>query len=191
MTGSHGLIGSALDPRLRADGHRVVRLVRGEPEGCRRRALGSRPQAPSTPPGLEGVDAVVHLAGAGHRRQEVDARAQAADPREPHAGHRPPRPHAGRAHAPARSAGLGLGGGVLRQPRRRGAHRGCAPGRRLPRPGRAWPGRPRPRRPARPGSGWSPSAPVSCSPPTAGRSSACSCPSSSVWAVGSAPGSST
>ena len=33
VTGAHGLIVSALLPRLRADGHRVVRLVRGEPEG--------------------------------------------------------------------------------------------------------------------------------------------------------------
>ncbi len=64
LTGSHGLIGSALAPALTAQGHRIVRLVR----------------VPSTPsPGdaawdpatgqiadrapLEGVDAVIHLAG--------------------------------------------------------------------------------------------------------------------------------
>ncbi len=29
LTGSHGLIGSALTPALAADGHRVIRLVRG------------------------------------------------------------------------------------------------------------------------------------------------------------------
>jgi uncharacterized protein (TIGR01777 family) len=64
VTGAHGLIGTALIPRLRADGHRVVRLVRGEPEGADDvrwdPAAGTIDAA-----GLEGVDAVVHLAGAG------------------------------------------------------------------------------------------------------------------------------
>lgn len=64
VTGAHGLIGTALIPRLRADGHRVVRLVRGEPEGADDvrwdPAAGTVDAA-----GLEGVDAVVHLAGAG------------------------------------------------------------------------------------------------------------------------------
>jgi uncharacterized protein (TIGR01777 family) len=64
VTGAHGLIGTALIPRLRADGHRVVRLVRGDPEGSDDvrwdPAAGTIDAA-----GLEGVDAVVHLAGAG------------------------------------------------------------------------------------------------------------------------------
>jgi uncharacterized protein (TIGR01777 family) len=64
VTGAHGLIGSALLPRLRADGHRVVRLVRDDPEGSDDvrwdPAAGTIDAA-----GLEGVDAVVHLAGAG------------------------------------------------------------------------------------------------------------------------------
>jgi len=64
VTGAHGLIGTALLPGLRADGHRVVRLVRGEPEGSDDvrwdPAAGTIDAA-----GLEGVDAVVHLAGAG------------------------------------------------------------------------------------------------------------------------------
>lgn len=64
VTGASGLIGSALVPALRADGHDVLRLVR---------------RAPSTPDevrwdpaagyvdtaALAGVDAAVHLAGAG------------------------------------------------------------------------------------------------------------------------------
>jgi len=64
VTGSHGLIGSALIPKLRADGARVLRLVRGEPEGSDDvrwdPAAGTIDVA-----GLERVDAVVHLAGAG------------------------------------------------------------------------------------------------------------------------------
>ena len=64
VTGSHGLIGSALRPALERAGHRVVRLVRDgdrapdtlqwDPEGGKIDAAG-----------LEGVGAVVHLAGAG------------------------------------------------------------------------------------------------------------------------------
>jgi uncharacterized protein (TIGR01777 family) len=64
VSGAHGLIGSALIPRLRADGHRVVRLVRGAPEGSddvRWDPEAGRIDAA----GIEGVDAVVHLAGAG------------------------------------------------------------------------------------------------------------------------------
>src|SRR5439155_20083565 len=64
VTGSHGLIGSALMPRLRADGHRVVRLVRGEPEGSDD-VRWDPAAATIDAAGLEGVDAVVHLAGAG------------------------------------------------------------------------------------------------------------------------------
>jgi uncharacterized protein len=64
VTGSHGLIGSALIPKLRADGARVLRLVRSEPDGSDDvrwdPAVGTIDAA-----GLDGVDAVVHLAGAG------------------------------------------------------------------------------------------------------------------------------
>ena len=64
LTGSHGLIGSALIPRLRADGHRVLRLVRGAPEGAD--DVRWDPDAGTIDAaGLEGVDAFVHLAGAG------------------------------------------------------------------------------------------------------------------------------
>jgi uncharacterized protein (TIGR01777 family) len=64
VTGSHGLIASALIPRLRAEGHRVARLVRGAPEGGD--DLRWDPDAGTIDTaGLEGIDAVVHLAGAG------------------------------------------------------------------------------------------------------------------------------
>ncbi len=64
ISGAGGLIGSALAASLAADGHRVLRLVRGglttgddigwDPDAGRIDA-----------PALEGVDAVVHLAGEG------------------------------------------------------------------------------------------------------------------------------
>jgi uncharacterized protein (TIGR01777 family) len=58
------MIGTALIPRLRADGHRVLRLVRGAPEGAD--DVRWDPDAGTIDAaGLEGVDAVVHLAGAG------------------------------------------------------------------------------------------------------------------------------
>ncbi|THA83820.1 TIGR01777 family oxidoreductase [Streptomyces sp. A0592] len=64
LTGSTGLIGSALVRSLRADGHEVVRFVRREPA----RADEARwdPQRGHVDPaGLAGCGAVVHLAGAG------------------------------------------------------------------------------------------------------------------------------
>ena len=63
VSGSHGLVGSALVKSLTADSHEVVPLVRGE------RAFGS-PQVEWHPnqglidaQHLEGIDAVIHLAG--------------------------------------------------------------------------------------------------------------------------------
>ncbi|MFI9487767.1 TIGR01777 family oxidoreductase [Promicromonospora sp. NPDC052451] len=61
MTGSHGLVGSALTPFLTTAGHRVVRLVRGTPHGPDERHWDPRTPAEDL---LRGVDAVVHLAGA-------------------------------------------------------------------------------------------------------------------------------
>ncbi|GAB4086271.1 TIGR01777 family oxidoreductase [Myceligenerans cantabricum] len=61
LTGSSGLVGSALDAYLTTAGHRVVRLVRGRPRGPDQRRWD--PQAPAEDL-LEGVDAVIHLAGA-------------------------------------------------------------------------------------------------------------------------------
>jgi hypothetical protein len=83
VTGSSGLIGTALTASLRADGHQVVRLVRRPPrgggdqpggDGAASRASGGQADsevrwdpraADAGDPSLDGVDAVVHLAGAG------------------------------------------------------------------------------------------------------------------------------
>ena len=73
ITGSSGLIGTALTTSLRADGHQVVRLVRRPPRGGED-AASDKPvsevrwdprAADAGDPPLAGVDAVVHLAGAG------------------------------------------------------------------------------------------------------------------------------
>jgi uncharacterized protein (TIGR01777 family) len=88
VTGSTGLIGSALVRSLLADGHEVRRLVRRrsrtgvQPDGTI--GIGWNPylmQVDSA--GLEGVDAVVHLAGAGvaDRRWTASYRQEIRDSR--------------------------------------------------------------------------------------------------------------
>jgi uncharacterized protein len=64
VTGSSGLIGTALTASLRADGHQVVRLVRRPQRGADELRWDPR-AADAGDPDLSGVDAVVHLAGAG------------------------------------------------------------------------------------------------------------------------------
>ncbi len=62
VAGSHGLIGGALVRRLRADGHDVVRLVRGSQPGPQE--IRWDPDAGLLDPtALAGADAVVNLAG--------------------------------------------------------------------------------------------------------------------------------
>ena len=62
VTGASGTVGRALVPFLTTGGHRVVRLVRRTPQGP-----GERQWSPEQPADdlLDGVDALVHLAGAG------------------------------------------------------------------------------------------------------------------------------
>lgn len=80
VTGASGLIGSALAGSLRADGHQVVRLVRSPAQAQAPDAVAWDPMAGTIDrAGLEGLDGVVHLAGAGvgdkrwteARKQEV------------------------------------------------------------------------------------------------------------------------
>lgn len=79
VTGSSGVVGTALSAFLSTGGHRVIRLVRGDPVND-----GERRWVPSQPAAdlLDGVDAVIHLAGesiagrftAAHRRAIRDSR---------------------------------------------------------------------------------------------------------------------
>lgn len=82
ITGSSGLIGSALLPALREDGHTILRVVRRPPAGVDevRWDPARRQLDPAT---LADVDAVVHLAGAnigdrrwtaGRKRAVMDSR---------------------------------------------------------------------------------------------------------------------
>src|SRR6185295_16776396 len=79
VTGSSGLVGSALTAVLSTGGHRLVRLVRRAPSTPDERRWN--PDAPAADL-LDGVDAVIHLAGAsiagrftdGHRRAIRDSR---------------------------------------------------------------------------------------------------------------------
>ena len=61
VTGSSGTIGAALVPFLTTGGHRVIRLVRGTPRGADERTWNPDDPADDL---LDGVDALVHLAGA-------------------------------------------------------------------------------------------------------------------------------
>lgn len=69
VTGSHGLVGSALVRSLEAEGHRVVRLVRSRPPAGSRDVYWDPARGEIDAAGLEGVDAVVHLAGASIARR--------------------------------------------------------------------------------------------------------------------------
>jgi uncharacterized protein (TIGR01777 family) len=66
VTGSTGLLGTALVAVLRAHGQQVIRLVRRAPAS--QDEIAWDPDAPGggiTPGALNGLDAVIHLAGAG------------------------------------------------------------------------------------------------------------------------------
>jgi uncharacterized protein len=62
ISGSHGLVGSALVQSLVKDGHEVVRLVRHSPQAASEIEWHPN-QARVNPQDIEGFDAVFHLAG--------------------------------------------------------------------------------------------------------------------------------
>ena len=61
VSGSSGLVGSALLPALKASGYEVTRLVHGSNTGLN--AIAWNPAQPLSPECVSGFDAVVHLAG--------------------------------------------------------------------------------------------------------------------------------
>ncbi|ONI74323.1 TIGR01777 family protein [Kribbella sp. ALI-6-A] len=79
VTGSHGTVGRSLVALLGTAGHTVIKLVRGEPSGPNERKWNPADPAEDL---LNGVEAVVHLAGASiagrftesHRRAIVESR---------------------------------------------------------------------------------------------------------------------
>ncbi len=74
VTGSSGLIGSALVRALRAEGHEVLRLVRREPRPGRGEVGWDPREERIDAAALSGVDAVVHLAGASVGERWTDER---------------------------------------------------------------------------------------------------------------------
>ena len=87
VTGSSGLIGTALVTSLRADGHEVIRFVRRPPRAADEVRWDPRAAdaglvtfvspGPSAPGGLDGLAACVHLAGAGVADRRWTARYKA------------------------------------------------------------------------------------------------------------------
>lgn len=63
VSGSSGLVGSALVPFLTADGHRVIRLVRARPEPGKAEVYWDPAAGRIDAAAIEGLDAVVHLSG--------------------------------------------------------------------------------------------------------------------------------
>ncbi len=63
VTGSSGLVGTALIPSLTTRGHNIVRLVRGTTAPGSGDVAWNPPSGKIDAGGLEGLDAVVHLAG--------------------------------------------------------------------------------------------------------------------------------
>lgn len=63
ISGSHGLVGSALIELLTRNGHEIVRLVRHEPKSGAAEVLWNPEKGTIDKERLEGFEAVVHLAG--------------------------------------------------------------------------------------------------------------------------------
>ena len=135
ITGSHGLIGSALLTRLEGEGHTVVRSPRGAFDAA----------------ALEGLDASCTSPARASATSAGPTSYKRRDPREPHAGHRAARAGAGRVSSASRAVLLsGSADRLLRRPRAtRCSTEASTLGHGLPRRRRAGSGRRRrPRREA-------------------------------------------
>ncbi len=182
VSGAHGLIGSALVESLLADGHQAVRLVRSSPRGDD--VVWDPFSGDVDLVNLEGLDAVVHLAGVGigdrrwttaRKRAILESRtigtAALVDTLRKLA--RPPR--------------VLVSGSAVGYYGDRGDElltEASGPGDDFTR-GSACSGRPPRRLPAQPASVSSPSGPASCSRPTAACCVGCCCRSVSASGGGS------
>ena len=187
VTGSSGLIGTALVAALRADGHRVIRLVRTGPAAPDTLLWDPRAERGGLDPrSLDGVEAVVHLAGAGvaDKRWTAGYRAEIRDSRV-----QGTRALVGALAAMAAPPGVLLSGSAVGWYGDTGgrevtesdpAGQGFLAG--VVRDWEAAPGRPRPR-----ASGWSRSGLGSCCPATAGCWAGCCRCSGWGLAAGSGP----
>jgi uncharacterized protein (TIGR01777 family) len=63
VTGSTGLVGSALIPQLKSKGHEIVRLVRSAPKDKETQIFWDPERGTLNADEVEGIDAAVHLAG--------------------------------------------------------------------------------------------------------------------------------
>ena len=193
VTGSSGLIGTALLAALRRAGHRAIPVVRpDERVRGRRHPLGSRSR-PDRRRELRGARRGRAPRRDRDRRPPLDSRAEAPRPREPHRTDDTPGRDTGGTRQAARCLRVGIGDRLVREPRRGGPHRGepAAERARLPRPTSARSGRQLLLRRSRPGSGPCICAPASCSQRRVACSSACCCRSASGSVVASEPVAST
>ncbi len=139
MTGSHGLVGSALVPFLTTGGHRVTRLVRRAPVGPNE-AVWDPARGLLDASRLDGIDAVVHLAGANIAAGRWTPARKAEIRRQPRGRHAESVRGAGSPAAPAEGPRQRLRRRILRGSGRRdidGRERAgkWLPRRRLPRMG--------------------------------------------------------
>ena len=127
VTGSSGLIGTALTALLTTSGHRVIPLVRRLPRAGRALLAAGRPGRGAAGRGGRGDPP-----GRGLDRRPVHRRAQERDPRQPDPAHPPPG-RAGRRHPRPAGVRHGLGHRHLRPgPGQRGPDRGQPARRRVP-----------------------------------------------------------
>ena len=131
ISGASGLVGSQLVPFLRAGGHDVARLVRRRPS-----AADEIFWDPATDQidaaSLEGMDAVIHLAGVSIAGGRWTTARKAAILSSRLQGTKSVGGNPDPSAAPASRADLGIGHRVLRRCRERPADRGIAAGRGLP-----------------------------------------------------------
>ena len=173
VTGASGLIGTALVPHLRSVGHEVVRLVR-RPAAAPDEVTWDPAAGTVDLDGLQGVDGVVHLAGAGvgdhrwtddYKREILDSRVDGTHTivqRDARSSTRPRVLVSALGHRLVRRHRRPRASTRPRRPARASSPTSCAPGRR------------RPLRRPRPASGSSTPAPASSSRSRAAPGRGCS-----------------